>query len=147
MNVNKRVKGKQMKNKCNNQYRKMTIKSLINSLEEIMSRNPNITLDSEIIISDINMSYFKQEIKVYPTHDYKDGQMKVGLYINPYEKDETLDVEETIEEVKEVNPQDIQAIKQIAEDLSQINQPQPQEVQPIQAESDSLSWLNKYTRA
>ena len=135
-----------MKNKCNNQYRKMTIKSLINSLEEIMVRNPNITLDSEIIISDINMSYFKQEIKVYPTHDYKDGQMKVGLYINPYEKDETLDVEEeTKEEVKEVNPQNIQAIKQIAEDLSQINQ--PQEVQPIQAESDSLSWLNKYTRA
>ena len=135
-----------MKNKCNNQYRKMTIKSLLNSLEEIMVRNPDITLDSEIIISDINMSYFKQEIKVYPTHDYKDGQMKVGLYINPYEKDETLDVEEeTKEEVKEVNPQDIQAIKQIAEDLSQINQ--PQEVQPIQAESDSLSWLNKYTRA
>ena len=136
-----------MKNKCNNQYRKMTIKSLINSLEEIMVRNPNITLDSEIIISDINMSYFKQEIKVYPTHDYKDGQMKVGLYINPYEKDETLDVEEeTKEEVKEVNPQNIQAIKQIAEDLSQINQPQPQEVQPIQ-EDKSLSWINKYTRA
>lgn len=136
-----------MKNKCNNQYRKMTIKSLINSLEEIMVRNPNITLDSEIIISDINMSCFKQEIKVYPTHDYKDGQMKVGLYINPYEKDETLDVvEETKEEVKEVNPQNIQAIKQIAEDLSQINQPQPQEVQPIQ-EDKSLSWINKYTRA
>ena len=135
-----------MKNKCNNQYRKMTIKSLINSLEEIMVRNPNITLDSEIIISDINMSYFKQEIKVYPTHDYKDGQMKVGLYINPYEKDETLDVEEeTKKEVKEVNPQNIQAIKQIAEDLSQINQPQPQEVQPIQ-EDKSLSWINKYTR-
>ena len=136
-----------MKNKCNNQYRKMTIKSLLNSLEEIMVRNPDITLDSEIIISDINMSYFKQEIKVYPTHDYKDGQMKVGLYINPYEKDETLDVEEeTKEEVKEVNPQNIQAIKQIAEDLSQINQPQPQEVQPIQ-EDKSLSWINKYTRA
>lgn len=136
-----------MKNKCNNQYRKMTIKSLLNSLEEIMARNPEITLDSEVIISDVNMSYFKQEIKVYPTHDYKDRQMKVGIYLNPYEKDETLDVEEeTKEEVKEVNPQSIQAIKQIAEDLSQINQPQPQEIQPIQ-EDKSLSWINKYMRA
>lgn len=134
-----------MKKKCTNQYNRMTIKSLLNSLEEIMARNPEITLDSEVIISDINMGAFKQEVKIYPTHDYKDGQVKVGIYLNPYEKDETLDVEEgTKEEVKEVNPQNIQAIKQITEDLSQINQPQ-EEPQPIQAEeSKELAWINKY---
>lgn len=138
-----------MKKKCTNQYNKMTIKSLLNSLEEIMARNPEITLDSEVIISDINMGAFKQEVKIYPTHDYKDGQVKVGIYLNPYEKDETLDVEEeTKEEVKEVNAQNIQAIKQITEELSQVNQPQPQEEpQPIQAEeSKELAWINKYTR-
>lgn len=134
-----------MKKKCTNQYNKMTIKSLLNSLEEIMARNPNITLDSEVIISDINMGAFKQEVKIYPTHDYKDGQVKVGIYLNPYEKDETLDVEEeTKEEVKEVNTQNIQAIKQITEELSQVNQPQ-EEPQPIQAEeSKELAWINKY---
>ena len=134
-----------MKKKCTNQYNKMTIKSLLNSLEEIMARNPNITLDSEVIISDINMGTFKQEVKIYPTHDYKDGQVKVGIYLNPYEKDETLDVEEeTKEEVKEVNTQNIHAIKQITEELSQVNQPQ-EEPQPIQAEeSKELAWMNKY---
>lgn len=134
-----------MKKKCTNQYNKMTIKSLLNSLEEIMARNPEITLDSEVIISDINMGAFKQEVKIYPTHDYKDGQVKVGIYLNPYEKDELIDVEEeTKEEVKEVNTQNIQAIKQITEELSQVNQPQ-EEPQPIQAEeSKELAWINKY---
>lgn len=118
----------------------MTIKSLLNSLEEIMARNPQITLDSEVIISDLNMSFFKQEIKVLPTHDYKDGQMKVGLYLNPYEKDELID---TVEEVKEeVNPRNIQAIKQFTEELSQANTEQKE----IKATSQETDWLDKYIR-
>ena len=129
--------------KCTNQYKKFTIKSLLNSLEEIMARNPQITLDSEVIISDINMSYFKQEIKVFPTHDYKDNQMKVGIYLNPYEKDELIEeeTEQVSEQVKEkteqVNPKNIQAIQEITENLSQVNQEQPQR---------ELAWLNKYTK-
>ena len=134
--------------KCTNQYKKFTIKSLLNSLEEIMARNPQITLDSEVIISDINMSSFKQEIKVYPTHDYKDEQMKVGLYLNPYEKDELIDTVEETEQVSEqvkekteqVNPKNIQVIQEITENLSQVNQ-KSQEPQ-----GKSLSWLNKYTK-
>lgn len=134
--------------KCTNQYKKFTIKSLLNSLEEIMARNPQITLDSEVIISDINMSFFKQEVKVYPTYDYKDQQMKVGLYLNPYEKDELIDTVEETEQVSEqvseqVNPKNIQAIQEITENLSQVNQEQSQ--QEIKA-SRELAWLNKYTR-
>ena len=131
--------------KCtNNQYKKFTIKSLLNSLEEIMARNPEITLDSEVIISDINMGAFKQEVKIYPTHDYKDGQMKVGIYLNPYEKDELIDTveEEPKEEVKEVNPHNAQVIQQITQDLAQVNQPQPTQVQSQR----ELAWLDKYGR-
>ena len=51
--------------KCTNTYKKFTIKSLLNSLEEIMARNPEITLDSEVIISDINMSSFKHRHSKY----------------------------------------------------------------------------------
>jgi uncharacterized protein YrzB (UPF0473 family) len=130
--------------KCTNTYKKFTIKSLLNSLEEIMARNPEITLDSEVIISDINMSSFKQEIKVYPTHDYKDEKMKVGIYLSPYEKDELLDTveeeEPTQKVMEEVNPQNAQAVQELKHTYAQ------KEPQPIQAESDSLSWLNKYTR-
>ena len=133
-----------MKKKCTNQYNRMTIKSLLNSLEEIMARNPEITLDSEVIISDINMSSFKQEIKVHPTHDYKDEKMKVGIYLNPYEKDELLDTieeeEPTQEVTEEVNPQNAQAVQELKHAYEQ------KKSQPIQAESDSLSWLNKYAR-
>ena len=130
--------------KCTNTYKKFTIKSLLNSLEEIMARNPEITLDSEVIISDINMSSFKQEIKVYPTHDYKDEKMKVGIYLNPYEKDELLDIveeeEPTQEVMEEVNPQNAQVIRELKHTYAQ------KKPQPIQAESDSLSWLDKYAR-
>ena len=109
-----------------------------------MARNPQITMDSEVIISDINMSSFKQEIKVYPTYDYKDNQMKVGMYLNPYEKDELIDTVEDTEQVSEqVNPKNIQAIQEITENLSQVNQVQPQ--QEIKA-SRELAWLEKYRR-
>lgn len=125
--------------KCTNTYKKFTIKELLKALEEIMALNPEITLDSEVIVSDLNMSSFKQEIKVYPTHDYRDRQAKVGLYINPYEKDEFIDVkEEPIKE--EVNPQNAQTVRDLTKEFSQ------KESQPIQAESHSLSWLNKYAR-
>lgn len=90
--------------KCTNQYKKFTIRNLYKTLEEIMAHNPEITMDTEIIISDINMSNFKQEIKVYPTVDYKDRKTKVGLYINPYEKDEVLEEEPT----PQVQPNPIQ---------------------------------------
>ena len=85
-----------------------------------MAQNPNINLDSEIIISDINMGTFKNEVKIYPTNDYKDRKVKVGIYLNPYEKDELIDVAE--KPVKEVK----------------------QEVQeePVK----ELAWLNKYRR-
>lgn len=137
--------------KCtDNQYKKFTIKSLLNSLEEIMARNPQITMDSEVIISDINISFFKQEIKVFPTYDYKDRQMKVGIYLNPYEKDELVDIEESEqvseqvkEKTKQVNPKNIQAIQEITENLSQVNQEQPQ--QKIKSSKD-MAWLDKYIK-
>ena len=111
-------------------YKRFTIKSLINSLNEVMSRNPEITLDSEIIISDLNMSEFKHEFRVYPTHDYKDGQTKIGIYLNNYEKDELLDTEEQVTE---------QVTEQVSEQVTQ---------EPIQIEkvNDDISWLDKYRR-
>ena len=95
-------------------YKRFTIKSLINSLNEVMSRNPEITLDSEIIISDLNMNEFKHEFRVYPTHDYKDGQTKIGIYLNNYEKDELLDTIEVTEQVSE------QVTEQVSEQVEEV---------------------------
>ena len=131
--------------KCTNQYKKFTIRNLLKSLEEIMAENPQITMDSEVVISDINISCFKQQVKIYPTYDYKDEQMKVGMYLSPYEKDELIDtVEETEQTAQQVNSKNIQAIQEITEELSQINQvPKPQqEIKP----SKEMAWLNKYRR-
>lgn len=131
------------------QYNRITIRSLLNSLEDIMARNPNITLDSEVIISDINMGVFKNEIKVHPTFDYKDNKVKVGIYTNPYEKDELLDTVEETEQVTEqvseqVNTKEVQAIKQMVEEPIQ---PTQEIMQPVVEETtEELAWLNKYVR-
>ena len=114
--------------KRTNQQKRLTIKELLNSIEEMMKEDPRITLDSEIIISDMNMSNFKHEIKAYPTYDYKDEKMKVGLYLNPYEKDELVeDEEETKEEHKIVNTKAIQAIVDTLKKVT--TQPKVQELQ------------------
>lgn len=75
---------------CTNQYKKFTIRELFNSFEKIMAQSPEITLDSEVIISDLDMQFFNQEIKIYPTRNYKDGTLAVGIYLNPYEREELL---------------------------------------------------------
>ena len=129
--------------KCTNQYKKFTIRNLYKTLEEIMAYNPDINMDTEIIISDVNMSNFKQEIKVYPTKDYRDRQVKVGLYINPYEKDEILQDIEEQEQKEKANSKVVQAM---TEEPTQNLQEEP--IQAIQEETPiGLSWINKYTRS
>ena len=134
--------------KRTNQQKRLTIKELLNSIEEMMKEDPRITLDSEIIISDMNMSNFKHEIKAYPTYDYKDEKMKVGLYLNPYEKDELVeDEEETKEEHKIVNTKAIQAIVDTLKKVT--TQPKVQELQesaPVETPAREMAWLNKYSR-
>ena len=114
--------------KCNNQYKRIRIKDIFNSLNEIMARNPNITLESEVIISDLNMGTFKSELRVYPTTDYRDNKTKVGIYLNPYEKDELLqDIEQEELKTEQVKPT-VQVTEQVKPTLQN-------------------NWFEKYTRS
>ena len=67
----------------NTTCRKTTIRKLINSIKEVMIQNPTLNWDSEILLSDINMSFFEGECKVLPTYDYKSRNLKLGIYIIP----------------------------------------------------------------
>ena len=118
---------------CNNQYKRIRIKDIFNSLEEIMARNPNITLESEVIISDLNMGTFKSEVRIYPTKDYRDRKTKVGIFLNPYEKDELLqDIEQ--EEIK---------TKQATKSYElETEQPSIQVTEQVQEKA----WFDKYLR-
>lgn len=103
---------------------KLTIRNIINSLTDIMTRGSNITLDSEVIISDTNF----QEFKTIGVHTIKDifyGEDKVGIYIEPKQV-------EIREELKQ---------KVIQEDLLDIVEEPTEE--PVQ-EVSSNNWWNKY---
>jgi len=71
-------------NKCKEIInKKVTIRSLLDSINNILYENPNITMDSEILVSDLNMQKFIEEFKIYPTYDYRDKSYKVGIYLSP----------------------------------------------------------------
>ena len=59
-------------------YKLYTVKELIVALREMTEKGNGIDLDSEIVISDFNMSGFKERISVYPVSRY--GRMCVGLF-------------------------------------------------------------------
>lgn len=122
---------------CENKYKRITIRTLFNSLEEVMARNPQITLDSEVIISDLNMGVFKSEVYIYPTHDYKDRKVKVGIYLNPYEKDELIE-ETTTQTISHTKERSVQAMVQEEPETIEV----VQEVKPQQ--DREVAWLDKW---
>lgn len=99
-----------MKKNCK---QKLTIRNIINSLNDIMTGSSNIDLDSEVIITDLNFQEF-DNIRIYPIKDVFYGQDKVGIFITPKKpqeitleeqtkviKKDLLDVEEPVQEVQE----------------------------------------------
>ena len=73
----------------------LTIREIINSLNNVMTGSANITLDSPVIITDVNL----QEFEATGVHTIKDiyyGEDKVGIYIKPKE------VTKNYEEEKEI---------------------------------------------
>lgn len=62
----------------------LTIRNIINSLNDIMTRSSNITLDSEIIISDSNYQEF-EVAEIFSIKDIFYGEDKVRLCIKPKE--------------------------------------------------------------
>ena len=139
----------------NTKYKRITIRSLFNSLEEVMARSPEITLDSEVIISDLNMGVFKSELRVYPTFDYKDRKTKIGIYLNPNEKDELIedeDIENLLEEVqpKKVEQPQVQQVKPEVPHYSKEVNTAGIKVEYLTPETKKptkeLAWINKYRR-
>ena len=111
---------------------KLTIRNIINSLNDIMTRSSNINLDSEVVIADLNFQEF-DNIRIYPIKDVYYGQNdKVGLFVTPKKPQEI-----TLEEQTKV----------IKKDLLDIEEP-VQEVQeePIQVQSSTKNnnWWEKY---
>ena len=64
---------------------KLTIRSLINSLNNIMAENPNLNLDSEVIITDLSYQEF-EDVFVYLSRDVYYNRDKVGLQLSPKKK-------------------------------------------------------------
>ena len=107
-----------MKKNCK---QKLTIRNIINSLTDIMTRNSSIDLDSEVIIADKNFQEFIIEGLCSGQDFY--GQGRVRAYLKPkevisdYKEDKQViqrevlgkEIEETrlegseVEEVQEVN--------------------------------------------
>ena len=104
---------------------KLTIRNIINSLTDIMTRNSSIDLDSEVIIANARTLEEFDNIRIYPVRDVFYGQDRVGIYIEPKQV-------EIREELKQ---------KIIQEDLLDIVEEEPTE-EPVQEASNN--WWDKY---
>ena len=87
------------KKKC--ETTKFTIKSLVYSLQAMMTENPRLSWDSPVIISDLQMSGFKNNFKLYPVNDYENGTIKLGLFVLPNDLDSEFEEEPELEETTE----------------------------------------------
>ena len=116
----------------NNCKQILTIRNLINSLNDIMTRSSNIDLDSEIIIANAGNWQEFGNIRIYPIKDVYYGQNdKVGIYIQPIDR-----TEETTEDIEETS-------KIIKKDLLDIEEPtETQEPQEVQTRKND--WWEKY---
>ena len=103
----------------------LTIRNIINSLTDIMTRSANIDLDSEVIIANARTLEEFDNIRIYPTRDVFYGQDKVGIYIEPKQF-------EMREELKQ---------KILQEDLLDIVKEPTEE--PVQEVSNN-NWWDKY---
>ena len=73
-----------------------------------MTENPRLSWDSEVIISDLQMSEFRNNFKLYVINDYETRTQKLGLFLLPndpsdFEENETgneNNIPETISETQ-----------------------------------------------
>ena len=105
----------------------LTIRHIINSLNDIMTRSSNITLDSEIIISDTNYQEY-EDLILFPIKDIFYGENKVKLCLKPKE------VSKEYKEEKEIIQQEILGKETRLED-SEVKQ------EPVQTNNN---WWEKY---
>ena len=107
---------------CENKYKRLTIRELIKSFTEIISENSEITLDSEIIVSDVLMRQLNREFKLYTTFDYTDRKSKVGLFVNPDEDPDFAEEQKAEPEQPEVQEETAEHVKEIQDFTKQLEQ-------------------------
>lgn len=115
----------------NNCKQILTIRNLINSLNDIMTRSSNIDLDSEVVIADLNFQEF-DNIRIYPIKDVYYGQNKVGIFVTP-KKYEEPSYEEQTKTIKH----------ELLEETVQVQETQEELVQ-VQASNRNNDWWEKY---
>lgn len=120
---------------CENKYKRLTIRELINSLTAMMSEGNGIDLDSEIIVSDVLMQQLNRELKLYTMFDYTDKKTKVGLFVNPNEDEDFKEEQAPTETSQEISEEVKKQIAEVQELTKQI------ENAPVQKNTD---WFKKF---
>lgn len=124
-----------MKKNCK---QKLTIRNIINSLNDIMTRSSNIDLDSEVIIADLNFQEF-DNIRIYPIKDVFYEQDKVGIFITPKKPQEI-----TLEEQTKVIKKDLLDIEETVQVQEVQEETVQEELVQVQASTKNNNWWEKY---
>lgn len=112
-----------MKKNCK---QKLTVRNIINSLTDIMTKHPSLNLDSEVIISDLNYQEF-ENLFIYLSKDVYCGKDRVGIQLSPKKKVESYEREGYTESS--------------LGDIEGVTEENLEEQEPVQAKQN---WWDKY---
>ena len=73
-----------------NAYKLYTVGELISALQEIADNSQCIDKDSYVVLSDFNMSGYREKMKLYPVNRY--GKWCVGIF-HTLEQDEESEIQ------------------------------------------------------
>ena len=83
-------------------YTYHTVGELIDTLQNLVSNSETLTMNSPIMISDFNMSGYKERFSILPTFSQNQGQAGVCLFHSLGNLEETLKKEPVIDNIEEL---------------------------------------------
>lgn len=83
-------------------YTYHTVGELISTLQNLVDNSESLTMNSPIMISDFNMSGYKEKFSILPTFSQNQGQAGICLFHSLGNLEETLKKEPVIDNIEEL---------------------------------------------
>ena len=127
-----------------NGYKYCSIRELIFTLQEMVKDSETLTLDSPVMISDFNMSGYKEEFSVLPTFSTNQGQAGVCLFHSLKGTVQSAKPEEKVEEKIDCKKIDYENNEVDVEDDYTLSSYKPNKLTNTDEEDSLMSFIEKY---
>ena len=83
-------------------YKYYTVQELVNTILDLVENSETLTVNSPIMISDFNMSGYKEKFSILPTFSTNQNQAGICLFHSLGNLEETLKKEPVVDNIEEL---------------------------------------------